>query len=767
MGKNYISKVGLDVTDWKTGISAIKRDNTVIESGFKAVSSGLDNWTKSAAGLAARQESLNKKIENHKKIVGLLEDEYTKVIKKYGEGSKEADNFAIKLNRAKEALGKSEKNLRKTNQSLEEYDNEMEDAVAETKKFGKVTNDAEKESKSFGKTLGKVGGIAKKSFSAFSKGVSAVGVNIVATGKKLLDFAGDAAAVTDEIDKQSQKMGLSRKAYQEWNYIAGQSGAELSSLQGGFADLAEKMESAKTGTGDAADAFRRLGLNPNQFRTQEEAFEAIVQKMQLMEDGAEKASLAKKLLGTAGEELMPLLNAEAGSVENLKQKAHELGLVLSDEAVDAGVKYTDSIDSMKKSFKGFKTGIVADMLPGLGLIADGLTGVITGQEGAEDKIADGAKGIISSIVKVLPKLSTLFTSVISAVAAVAPDIISTLADGILKALPNLLNVVSDIIPSISSTLISAIPILITAIQTILPELVSAGADILFGLIDGLITALPDLLNVVLDIINEVLIKLGEVLPNIIKTVIKIIPQIVKSLTKFIPLLIKTGIDLFIALVEAMPEIISEIVGVLPDIIKSIIKAILDLLPLIIIAGIQLFVSLIKSLPKIIVEIVKAIPDIIAAIIEGFGDYFSDMGEIGLNLVKGIWKGIVGAATWIKDKISGFVGDIIKSFKKGFDINSPSGEGEDIGEMVGVGVGGGISKSIKGVLGKVKSLRSQVLGSLTMNSEALAAGNNYTTNETNNNQKIIHQKITYQAASKKNDQLNMVDLMNKLRGVYAT
>ena len=39
------------------------------------------------------------------------------------------------------------------------------------------------------------------------------------------------AGVTDNIDKMSQKLGMSRQAYQEWDFIMSQSGASIDGLK--------------------------------------------------------------------------------------------------------------------------------------------------------------------------------------------------------------------------------------------------------------------------------------------------------------------------------------------------------------------------------------------------------------------------------------------------------------------------------------------------------------------------------------------------------
>ena len=68
-------------------------------------------------------------------------------------------------------------------------------------------------------------------------------------------------------------------------------------------------------------------------------------------------------MSTTGEELLPLLNSEAGSMEEMKQKAHDLGLVMSDDAVNAGVVFGDTLDDVKQSFGMVVTTIGVQVMP--------------------------------------------------------------------------------------------------------------------------------------------------------------------------------------------------------------------------------------------------------------------------------------------------------------------------------------------------------------------------------------------------------------------
>lgn len=180
----------------------------------------------------------------------------------------------------------------------------------------------------------------------------AVGAGAVAGGAALFGLATKAAGTTDRIDKMSQKVGLSRQGFQEWDFIMSQSGLSVDKMQVGMKTLVNRMDEASTGTGKGADAFKALGLSAvdssGNLKSQEQMFEETVLALQEMEDGTEKAALANELLGKAGIEMMPLLNGAAGSVDEMKAKAHELGLVMSDEAVDSGVLFTDTMDQAQR-----------------------------------------------------------------------------------------------------------------------------------------------------------------------------------------------------------------------------------------------------------------------------------------------------------------------------------------------------------------------------------------------------------------------------------
>jgi len=197
---------------------------------------------------------------------------------------------------------------------------------------------------------------------------AAITVAAVGAGTALFGMANKAAAATDEIAKGSQRMGVSTKAYQEMEYWASQNGVAQADMEKAVGRLNQRMGEAAGGNKKYSDALEKLGINMDDVRagtvSTEDAFAKSIQSLSQMENGQEKAALASELFGVKlGRELLPALNDGSLSFEEAKKKAEELGIVLSDDSIDAGVKFTDTMDDIKRSLGAVGTNIGADLMP--------------------------------------------------------------------------------------------------------------------------------------------------------------------------------------------------------------------------------------------------------------------------------------------------------------------------------------------------------------------------------------------------------------------
>lgn len=264
--------------------------------------------------------------------------------------------------------------------------------------YDKGLDSAEEDAGGFSKKLKGAFGVAAKAGAGLAGGA-------VAAGTAIYGMATKSAATADHIDKMSQKLGLSREAYQEFDFVASQSGTSVDSMRGGLKTLTKQMTNAASGNKAATEAFEQLGLSVydanGNLKDQETMMFETIEALQNMEDGTERASLATKLLGRSGAELTPLLNSGAGSLESMRQQARDLGLVLGDDVINAGVKFTDTVDQMQRAISAIGTEVGAEVMP---IVQEALQFVV-------DHVPE-IREVVSKVFSVLETYVTWFVNAI-------------------------------------------------------------------------------------------------------------------------------------------------------------------------------------------------------------------------------------------------------------------------------------------------------------------------------------------------------------------
>ena len=485
-------KIGLEGEKaFKKSLSDINSSFRVLGSEMKLVSSQFDKTDKSEEAVAARSKVLNKQIEAQKEKISTLESALKNASDSFGTADKRTQNWQVQLNNAKADLNKLEGELKDNESALDDVADEFDDAEKqaddfgdEVKKTGKQTEDAESKFKKVGKALKTIG-------KAMATATAAIGTAAVAAGKKLVDLAGETAEQGDEVDKMSQKLGMSAEGYQKWDYVLGQAGVEITSMTTGMKTLTNKIDDAKNGSDKAQAMFTKLGISMNDLQTmsREDIFAATVKGFQGMADSTERAALANDLFGKSGQNLTPLFNETAESTEALKQQAEDLGFVMSNESVKASADYKDSLQTLSRTFSGVKNNIVGTLLPGLTSITDGLALLLTGSEGAKEKIQSGAKDIVDQLKDIFPRVGDMLMTLIETVGETAPELIGSLVSGITDNLPQIVESAGMIIMSFLTSLIDA-----------LPQLADGAVEVVVTLATSILDNLPKILDVACQVI---------------------------------------------------------------------------------------------------------------------------------------------------------------------------------------------------------------------------------------------------------------------------
>ena len=293
----------------------------------------------------------------------------------------------------------------------------------DTSAYENSLSDAESKTSSFGSSL-KTGLSTAASVGATA--VVALGTTVVAGTKALVSGVQATAQYGDEIDKTSQKLGLSTDAYQKWDYVLNLAGTEMASMTTGLKTLTNKIDDAKNGSEDAQAMFAKLGISMDDLATmsREDIFEATIYGFQQMEDSTERAALANDLYGKSGQNLTPLFNQTAEATQEQIKLAEEYGMVMSGDMVKASAGFQDALTTVQGTVTGLKNKFMGELLPSFTDVLDGFSALVSGSDESGEQFAEGIESAIDSITDMLPRLVT-----------VGGKLVISLANGIVKNLP--------------------------------------------------------------------------------------------------------------------------------------------------------------------------------------------------------------------------------------------------------------------------------------------------------------------------------------------
>ena len=288
-----------------------------------------------------------------------------------------------------------------TNIDIKNLQSQLEQMKSDIKK---TSDDSKKDIAQIGAQFAAVAASA----AVLVKAVQSIGSTIDAFAQK-----------SDRIDKVSQSLGLTRETFQELDYAFKQNGASLDNFGMGMKSLQEITTKAASGS---KTAFDKLGISVKNangtLKSQDQILTETLSAFNNMQQGVEKSSLATDIFGRSAQELMPVLNQESGSIDDLRTRAHDLGLVLSNEDVDAGVKFGDTVSDMKDAFSALAQSAFAPFLKLLTDIAKKITDIITWFNNGSTA-ANVIKAAIISITAAAAGLITVFMIMPTAVTAIA------------------------------------------------------------------------------------------------------------------------------------------------------------------------------------------------------------------------------------------------------------------------------------------------------------------------------------------------------------
>lgn len=691
----------IDINQLQAGLKTANRLIRESESQFKAAAAGMDDWSKSEAGLNARISSLNQITNAQREKVRALKENYQQLI---NQGLDPASDRAIQLrtqiNNEEAALAKNEKALKENQQALadlgdeaEKTGNEIEESGKAWEKFGSMAKAgaavAAAALAAVGAAVAKITMAAVQNYAEYEQLVGGVETLFGAGGQSLEEYAKSVGKSVDEAKGEYDKLmtaqnnmitnannayktaGMSANEYM--SNVTGFSAALISSLDGDTVKAAAAADRAMT---DISDNANKMGTD---MQSIVDTYQSLSRgNFQMLDNlklgyGGSRAEMerliadANKVKAANGEMANLSIESFADMTEAIHIIQNEMGIT-GTTAKEAASTISGSLGMTKAAWQNLLTGIADDTQDFDLLIDNFVDSVTAAAENLLPRIATALKGVVKLVEKLVPQIPPLIEQFLP----VAIDGLMSVTQGLVAVLPDVVNSILAVIPQLTSALIEMSPLI---------------------------------LQTCIDIAIQVINLLSSMLPDVLSAIIEIIPLLTTSLVNALPQLLSAAVTLLMAIVQAIPILIQQLVPQLPTIIQTIISVLLQNLGLLLQAAIQLFSALISAIPQVIPVLIKAIPDIISAIFNALTspEALSALADAGKMLIEGLWNGISNMTEWIGKKIRGFGDSVLGGLKKFFGIESPSKVMANVvGKNLALGIGKGFEDNIKGVNREIQS-----------------------------------------------------------------
>lgn len=192
----------------------------------------------------------------------------------------------------------------------------------------------------------------------------------------------------DELGKMASRTGVAVEALSELEYAARLSDVSIGQLAGGLQRMSRNMV-------DNPEKFEALGIAvrdaDGSMRSAQAVFADVAETISNIDpESPERAATAMELLGRAGADMIPLLEAGSAGIMTSIDEARSMGLTVTAEMAAQAAQFNDNITRLKANVGGLTSTLVNQVLPATVAFSDNvIRGAERLREGNWDAIVQG------------------------------------------------------------------------------------------------------------------------------------------------------------------------------------------------------------------------------------------------------------------------------------------------------------------------------------------------------------------------------------------
>lgn len=412
MANNKNIKINLDYAEFSGGIQDCQRKMGLLTEKFKLQQSALGNNATEVDKLTLKQSSLAQKIDLQIQIVEKAKDRFEAIANAEGATATQVDN--------------AQKAYMKQITTLNQLTNELADVNNKLEESGETSNSSSQSIGNLATSITTTTAVIASMISAVQQIVQAIG-----------EVATRSTEWADDLETLSSQIGVSTTTLQEWAYASDFVDVSVETLQGSMSKLVRSMSEAQNGSASAQAAFDSLGVSyqniDGSLKSTEQVFYEVIDALGGIENVAERDATSMAIFGRSAQDLNTLIEAGSGSLQAYGQEAQKLGIIMSEDQIQALSSMQNSFDKLNNVMNASKNLLSASVAPLFASIADAISQV--------DPAILAVVGGFGSLISVVSNLAPLLQGVaaitqlltMSKIATAAATTVETVAEAGLGA----------------------------------------------------------------------------------------------------------------------------------------------------------------------------------------------------------------------------------------------------------------------------------------------------------------------------------------------
>lgn len=252
-----------------------------------------------------------------------------------------------------------------------------------------------------------------------TKAVSAAAAGLATA---MLGNAYKAGQAADELNTLSKQTGLSVEELQRMQYASDLVDVSVDDMTGSLKKLTKQM-------GSGSKVFDQLGISitdqNGNMRDATDVWYESLQALSQIDNETERDVIAMELFGKSANDLAGIIDDGGEALRAYGDEAEDLGLVLSQDAVDAANQFNDAIDKLKartsQAFLEAGASLAESLIPMLETLVEKITAVLQWFSDLDGETQTLILTILALVAAISP-VAAIFSKVTSIVSGVSSAI---------------------------------------------------------------------------------------------------------------------------------------------------------------------------------------------------------------------------------------------------------------------------------------------------------------------------------------------------------